>query len=273
MMFSTKTKVIFTTLLSSLLLSSGAYACSLDGWSSSSGAVDVGQPFGASLPDVDGVARFEEFCALQVSDTGHVQTDAPSHSRVRGRAYIFPDTFSGSNDSNVLVAYSAEDGTGELFSVAWNNGNWVVSATGGGSDSTAATGGYDLIEFDYDPGSGNLHVWVNADATTDAPTFTVASGPSATVESIRVGLPDGFNGNTGNFLFVDSVEMHNETAIGPLFNCDAAPNGDIDISDIVAAIDEFTEAGLSAGTPNCDPTNGYINISDIVATIDAFTAS
>mgnify|MGYP001824090587 CR=1 FL=1 len=272
MMFSTKTKVIFISLISALTLTSGAYACSLDGWSSSTGAVAVGQPFNASGGDINGVARFEELCALQVNGTGHVETDAPSHTRVRARAYLFPDSFSGTNDSKVLVAL---DGSGtELFWIAWNDGQWAVSSATEGAATTPASGGYDLVEFDWDPaGSGDLLVWVNSDAANGDPAdMTVSAGPAATLETIRIGLPNGLNGNSGSALYVDSVEMHNETAIGPLFNCDSAPSGVIDISDIVAIIDEFTGTIVSSGTPNCDPTGGFINISDVVATIDAFTS-
>lgn len=265
MMFSTKSKVVLATLFSAMTLTTGAFACSLDGWSSSSGAVDVGQPFGAVNPDINGVSRFEELCALQVSGTGHVQTNAPSHTRVRGRAYFNPD-FTGTGDSNVLVAYGAEDGSGELFSIAWNNGMWEVDAdgNGGGSDSVASTGGYDLIEFDWNPGSSRLDVWVNADATGEGPTMSVASGGSTTLESIRIGLPDGHGGGNSGNLYVDSVEMHNETAIGPLLNCDADNNTLLNFADLQAMYDEQFGGPpvLSEGTPDCD-ANGLINFADL----------
>lgn len=267
MMFSTKTQVISIAFFFGLTFSAGVFACSTDGWDSTSGSVDVGQPFGASAPDINGVSRFEELCALQASGTGHVQTNAPSHSRVRARMYVFPDV-TGANESTVLVAYSAENGTGELFNVAWDNGNWTVDASGngGGSNSTAASGGWDLLEFDWNPGSSTLDVYVNADATSDAPTFSVASGGAATMESIRIGLPDGLSGNTGE-MFVDSVEMRNETAIGPLLNCDADSNTVVEVDDAVAAIDEVFQVSLASGTPDCD-SNGAIEVDDAVAIVD-----
>lgn len=265
MMFSTKTKVIFTTLISALTLSTGVLACSLDGWTSSSGSVAVGQPFGATGGDINGVSRFEEFCALEVSGTGYVQTSAPSHTRVRARAYLNPD-FSGTGESNVLVAYDAEDGTGVLFTVSWNNGNWEVdaSANGGTSGSTASTGGWDLMEFDWNPGSNTLDVYVNADATTDSPTFSVNSGASTTLEAIRIGLPDGHGGGNSGNLYVDSVEMHNETAVGALLNCDADGNTGLNFADLSTMYQELFGGPpvLSPGTPDCD-ANGGINFADL----------
>ncbi len=271
MMFSTKTLVISATFISSLVLSATAFACSTDGWDAESGMVAVGQPSGATPPDINGVPRFEEFCALAASDTGHVQTNAPSHSRVRSRMYVYPDLTGTTNPSNALVAYSSENGSGVLFTLAWDNSNWVVdaSANGGTSGSAGATGNWDLIEFDWNPGSSTIDVYVNADATTDSPTFSVASGGAATMESIRIGLPDGHgSGNSGNFYF-DSVEMRNETAIGPLLNCDADTNALIELEDAVEVIDEFFSVGLAPGTPDCD-TNGVVELEDAVAIIDIF---
>ncbi|HKJ15977.1 MAG TPA: hypothetical protein VJ984_01335 [Xanthomonadales bacterium] len=270
MMFSTKTHVISTALFFSLAFSAATFACSTDGWDAETGMVAVGQPSGAVAPDINGVPRFEELCALAASGAGHVQTNAPSHSRVRARMYAYPD-ITGSDDSNILVAYSSENGTGGLFTLAWDNGDWVVDASGNGgtSGSAPATGNWDLIEFDWNPGSGTLDVYVNADATTDSPTFMVNSGGAATMESIRIGLPDGHGGgNSGNF-YVDSVEMRNETAIGPLLNCDADSNLVIELEDAVEVIDEFFSAGLAPGTPDCD-LNGVIELEDAVEIIDIF---
>jgi hypothetical protein len=271
MMFSTKTKVILATLFFALTLSASALACSTDGWDAESGAVAVGQPFGATPPDINGVSRFEELCALMATDTGHVQTNAPSHSRVRGRFYVFPDlTVSrGTSPSDVLIAFSAENGTGELMSIAWDDGNWVADATanGGTSGMSGGTGGWDLIEFDWNPGASTVDVWVNADATTDPATFSIASGGAATMEAVQMGLPTGHGpGNSGS-VFLDSVEMHNETPIGPTFHCDADPNGVVEVEDAIAVIDEVFQVALSAGTPDCDST-GVVEVEDAIAIIN-----
>ncbi len=276
MMFSNKSTAVLATLFLGISLTGTALACSTDGWDSATGSIAVGQNFGAVGPDINGVARFEELCAMVVDGTGHVQSNAPSHSRVRGRFYVFADLseLRGASPAEVLVAYSDEGGASELFSIGYSGANWEVDAggNGGGSSSSAGTSGWNLIEFDWNPAGSGLDVWINADATTDAPTFNVASGGAATLESVRLGAPNGLGGYGGSVYF-DSFEMHNETAIGPLFNCDAAPSGSIDISDVVASVDEFTQTTPSTGTPNCDALGGFIDISDVVATVDAFTAA
>jgi hypothetical protein len=164
MMFSKINPAVLATLFFGLTLSGSALACSTDGWDSESGMVAVGQPFGATPPDINGVARFEEFCALVAAGTGYVQTNAPSHSEVTNRFYVWADV-SGTGDADILVGYSAENGTGELFSIAYDGTNFDF-ASSGGSDSAAAADGWNLIEYHWN--GTTFEYWVNADATTDS---------------------------------------------------------------------------------------------------------
>lgn len=265
MMFSYKTAPVLATLFFGIALSGTALACSTDGWNSVSGMVDVGQPFGATGGDIDGVARFEEFCALVAGGTGHVQTNSPSHSEVTNRFYVWPDVDAGAGDADVLVGYSAEDGSGELFSIAYDGTNFVFT-TGGGSDSAPAADGWNLIEYHWD--GATFDYWLNADATTDAATGSFSGGGAATLESVRLGLPGGTGGFNGAFNF-DSFEMHNTTAIGPLLHCDANGDGVLSVDDILRQIDEvFTSPSiLAAGVPDCDLSGGPLNIDDILAAI------
>ncbi|MDX1554545.1 MAG: hypothetical protein R3212_00815 [Xanthomonadales bacterium] len=263
-MFSRPTPVVLATLIFGFSLSGLALACSTDGWDSESGAVAVGQPSGATPPDLNGVPRVEELCALQADGTGYVQSNAPSHDRVRGRLYIFPEfggvrTPSGM-EPTLLRTYNNEAGTGSLFEVRYN-GSWQFDATGNGGTSnfTAASGGWDLIEFDWNPGSNTVDIWVNADATTDAPTLSIQSGGAATMESIRVGLPDGLQGLSGAAFF-DSVELHNETAIGPLLIGDANADQTVDIFDYGAVQTEILGT-LQTGQPDCN-LDGAVDIFD-----------
>ncbi len=196
---------------------------------------------------------------------GHLQSNVVSHDRVRGRLYIYPAlspprTPSGASPA-VLRAYDNETGTGSLFEVRFSSGNWQFDATGNGGTSnfSAASGGWDLIEFDWNPGSSTVDIWVNADATQDAPTLTIASGGAATMESIRVGLPDGLQGTTGAAYF-DSVELHNETAIGPLLIGDANADGVVNIFDY-AAIQAEILLTLQSGQPDCN-LDAVVNIFD-----------
>jgi len=266
MMFSKKTPAVLAIIFSGMTLGTSVLACSTDGWDSESGMVSVGQPFGATPPDLDDVSRFEEFCALVAVDTGYVQTNSPSHGEVTNRFYVFPGMIGGAGSADILVGYSAENGTGELFSVAYDGTNFVFT-TGGGSESVAANPGWNLIEYHWN--GTTFEYWVNADATMDAPTGSFAGGGAATLESVRMGLPDGLGGLTGEFSF-DSFEMHNTTAIGPLLVCDADANGVLSVSDILTQIDEiFTNPPeLAPGVPDCNFSGGQLTVSDILAAID-----
>lgn len=275
MLFSKTTPAVLASIFIGFTLSAGAFACSTDGWDFASPTIEVGSPYGTTLPDVSGVSRFEELCALKADEAELVRTNSPSHGRVRGRLYAYPDlsvarTVGG---AAVVVAYSGNDGGGsELFHIAYDGGNWTVDAVanGGTSNSVAATGGWDSIEFDWDPGTNNIDVWINADATSVGPTFSINSGTTATtMESLEVGLPVGLGGHTGT-LYVDSVELRNETAIGLVPNCDAMPDGSIDFNDLLAQYNEIFNNMLATGTPDCDfsgqaASGGVVDFNDILA--------
>lgn len=270
MMFSNKSSAVLATLILGISLTGTALACSTDGWDNATN-VAVGQPYDAQGGDANNVSRYEELCGMVVSGTGHVQSNAPSHSRVRGRFYVYADLSNSRGGSSVpvLVAYSDDGATTELFNIAYTGANWAADASGngGGSNSSAGSSGWNLIEFDWDPAGNGLDVWVNADATADPATFNVASGGAATLESVRLGAPNGLDTFTGSVYF-DSFEMHNETAIGPLLNCDAQPDSNIDFNDLLAQYTEVfgsTTPDLATGTPDCDSSGGLIDFNDLLA--------
>lgn len=248
MMFSKKTPAVLATFLLGIALSGSALACATDGWNTESGMVGVGQPFDATPPDLNGVARVEELCAMVATGTGYVQTNSPAHSEVTNRVYIKADITGGAGTAKVLVLYSAEDGTGEVASIAHDGTNWVFT-TGGGSESVAATSGWDWIEYHWN--GTTFEYWVNADATMDPPTGSFDGGGAATIESVRLGLPEGLGGLSGMFNF-DSFQMNNMTAIGPLLIGDA--NGDMDVGplDYFTVRDEILATAVAPGTPDCN---------------------
>lgn len=273
MIFSRTTPAVLATLVIGFTLGGTALACSTDGWDAESGMVAVGQPFGAVGPDINGVARFEEFCGLVATDTGHVQTNSPEHQRVRARLYVWPnlalDVRGASVAADVIVLFSDEGGASPLAAISWNDGFWELDATanGGGFASTPATPGWTPLEMDWDPATSMVHLWVGTDATTELATISVASGPAATAQSARVGLPNGLGSHTGE-VYVDSVEMHNETGVGLLNHCDANGDADVNVNDAVAVIDEVFQVALAPGMPDCDLSGGTINVNDAVAVID-----
>jgi len=269
MIFSKTTPAVLATLFIGFTLTGTALACSTDGWDATSGAVVVGQPFGATPPDSNGISRFEEFCAMRATNTGHVQTNSPTHSEVANRFYVWPN-LTGAGNTPLLIGFSAENGSGELFRIGFNGTQYTFATTGGGSTTFAAPAGWSLIEYYWDSNADMFSFWVNADATTDPPSGMIDGGAgAATLESVRLGLPNGLGGFGGGVNF-DSFEMHNTTAIGPLLHCDADANGVLSVSDILAQIDEiFTNPpALAPGVPDCNFSGGPLTVSDILAAID-----
>lgn len=270
MIFSKTTPAVLATLFIGFVAGGSALACSTDGWDVVSGDVEVGSPFGTTPPDVDGIPRFEELCALRANAEGYVQSNSPSHSRVRGRFYVYP-TLAGARGSAqppVFKAFSSQDGSGELFRIAYDGGNWIIDATAnnGGMASIAALPGWTPFEFDWDPsGSGNLIFWIDVDATMETETGSVDAGDAGTMESVQIGMPEG-PGSLSGVVHVDSVELRNETAIGMLIHCDADGNTLLNFSDLTAMYNEQFGGPpvLAPGQPDCD-SNGLINFSDLNA--------
>ena len=80
-----KDRVIFGgMLLIGLGLGFNVQACTTDGWASYSGTPVAGSP--------TAVSRYSELCAMKVSATSYVQSDAASDTRYIGRFYFLPET-------------------------------------------------------------------------------------------------------------------------------------------------------------------------------------
>jgi hypothetical protein len=243
-----------SVILLGLTLSFAADACSTDGWLGGA----VGSYTADSPPTI---ARYSEFCALSVTGQGHVQSNFASDTRYRARFYVL-DSLTGVGTVEIFEAYSDEGGASPLFKISFNGSQFTFDATdaGGGSTTIASVNGWNLIEFDWTSG-GNFVLWVNADATTDAATGTIASG-SGTVESVRLGAPNGFS-QTGRLNF-DAFESHRTTPVGPLLVGDANGNQSVNIFDMISIQNEILNvSNLAAGQPDCN-ANGSVNIFDMI---------
>jgi hypothetical protein len=243
-----------------------AQACSTDGWDG--GAINT---IAGSPPPP--FSRYSELCAMKVSSTGHVQSTLASDTQYIGRFYVFPDV-GGSGEVDLLLAYSDDAATSPLFTISFDGSNFNFDATDatGTTGSAPAKSGWNLVEFEYNAG-GNFNVWVNAEWTfpdgpyvTD-PTDTFASG-SGTVESVRLGAPNGMGGFTGD-IYLDAYESHRTTNVGALIKGDANKDGFVNTGDIGTVITEFFAAGLATGTPDCNE-DGLVNTGDIGCVITIF---
>jgi hypothetical protein len=260
-------RVIFgSVLLIGLGFGLNAQACTTDGWQG--GFVDGGGNAVAGSPPE--ISRLSEFCALKVTGQSHVQSNFASDARYIGRFYVF-DGLSGAGNVEIFSAFSAEDGTGDLFNISFDGSMFTIdaSAAGGTSATAASIGGWNLVEFDWDSAAGTLKYWVNADAAVDPETGMVNSGPEDAVEAVRLGAPDGMGTQTGMMIF-DTFESHRTTPVGAVLVGDANNDGNINSVDIIGVINEFFSVeNLASGAPDCNG-DGNVNSGDIICIINAF---
>ena len=234
------------------LASIDAWACSTTQWlpGASGNVASTGKPA------VGGA------CGLEVTGTGYVQDNTPSkETQFVGRFYFFP-RFSGSGTADIFVAYPNKP-TAELFSVRYDGSGILVDASSAGGDVSTSipveANRWHLIEFSWQSNTtGSL--WVNADATSDPASASFSSG-TGTVESIRLGAPNGFGGLTGTAFFDDYVSRRTG-AVGGILPGDANGDGVYDLTDTDAIIQEFLHDTHSVGMTDCN-LDGEVNSGDI----------
>ena len=253
--------ILGSLLIIGLSLGFNAMACTPDGWSVTLNIPSNGET-GSPLP----ISRYSRFCAYAVTDTSWVQSNAASDTRYFGRFYVFPDV-SGSGTVDLLVAYSDEGATGgdTLFKISYDGTDFIFDASGasGGSDSTPAVSGWNLVEFEYDSDSSTFNYWVNEtwdfnSLSYTAPTGSFTSG-SGTVEAVQLGVPNGLDGDTGTITF-DEFESHRTTNVGALRRGDADGSDAVNVLDYGAIQIEILGT-LQIGQPDCNE-DGSINVLD-----------
>jgi hypothetical protein len=262
-------RVIFgVVLLSGMMYGPVAIACSTDGWLG--GVVSI--PGNGVVDSPPSVSRYSGFCALEITETSHVQSNYASDARYRARFYVL-DGLTGTGDVEMFTAYIEDAATNPLFNISFDGTTFTFDASpaNGGTATVASENGWNLIEFDWDSVGGTLKYWVNADASVDPETGSVDAGDGGTVEAVRLGALGGFGGQTGKLTY-DAFESHRLTSVGQLLACDAegdAANNDVDINDALATLDEVfaNPSILAQGQPDCD-LNGSVNINDALAILD-----
>ena len=256
--------ILGSVLLIGLGFGLNAQACTTDGWQGGASNAIADSP--------SAVARYSEFCAMQVDDqtgAGHVQSNFASDSRYIGRFYVLPK-LNGSDAVDILVAYSDEDPAAtELFSIAYDGTDFIFDASGagGGSGSAVAANGWNLIEFEFNS-DGQFNYWVNEDWDSNGLSYGAMTGDFAagtgTVEAVQLGAPNGFGNHTGTLNF-DAYESHRTTPVGALVVADANNNGSVNIFDMIAMQNEILDpvGSLAPGQPDCNK-NGGVNVFDMI---------
>lgn len=239
-------------LLGAAFASQAAMACTLDNWSSTSGAVAAGDPL------ANGITRYSGLCGMEATGTGHVQDDNPGGiDRIVARFYFLADN---SDLSEVYAGYGDNAGGSERFSVTMDAaGNVVLTdATSGQTVSQAGNpGDWNSIEIDWAQGAGNgvISLSVNGAAATEN---TTLSNAGAQLQSVRLG---NLNGSAGTTRF-DAYESRRSTAVGRLIVSDANNDGNVNVGDITVMSNEIFASTLATGQPDCNE-DGLVNVGDI----------
>lgn len=257
-----KYAVLGVICLTALGSAAGALACSTEAWLGGASGI----PANAMAGSPPSVSRYSELCGFAVTATSHVQDNNPSDARYRARFYVL-DGLTGSDPVDIFEAYSDEAATAALFRVRFDGAQFTFDATsaGGGSASIGSANGWNSVEFDWDTGSNTFSFWVNTDATTDEPDGSVNAG-AGTVESVRLGAPNGFAPQTGKLTY-DAFESRRTTPVGRLLVGDSNGNGSITIADVVSVLNELAGT-LQIGQPDCNE-NGTVTIADAVCLINS----
>ncbi len=229
----------------------GAWACTTAAWNGGNSGGTAGSP--------PTISRVSELCALELTGTGWVQDDSPAHSAMIARFYVYPN-LNGSGEADLFVAYSSETPSGVLFDVAFDGTNFDFSAAGagGGTGSSPAEAGWNLIEVAFNSG-GTFSFWVNANATSDPATGTFNSG-SGTVQAVRLGLPNGLGGFSDGFVRYDAYESRATTPVGPLLIGDANADDTVNVIDY-SSVQQDILGNLQLGQPDCN-LDGTVNVLD-----------
>ncbi len=241
-----------------------AQACSLSAWDDSTGAVSGGPG------DANVIPRYAGQCAMDgtagtVTNNGVSAAGGPTDEpRMISRFYFLA---TGSGDTTLFQTFADNAATTLVYTVSFDGTNITVTPHDGGTAAIAAVGNthWHSVEIDWAQG-GMISLWVDSDATT---TLADASGTSGNASSVINAALLGGIGGAGGFtqLVFDDYVSHQTTPIGRAMLGDASGDNTVDISDVIATINEVLGSNINTGTPDCDE-NGVINISDVICTIN-----
>jgi|GEM_PF-888489 len=254
----TATRLIaLAVLLSGTFFVSSTLACSTIAWSSATAGATADDP-------TNGVPRVSGLCGLEVTGTGHVVDISPAaEATVIARFYVYAELTSGV--PVIFEAFSDDAATASLLTVTFDGTNFVFDAGATASGNVAGKSGWNLVELAWTGGTG-MDYWVNADASIDAVTGSVGAA-AGTMESVILGATAAVDGK----LVFDDYESHRSLPVGALLAGDGNNDGAVNSGDIISIINEFFQAGLASGTPDCN-LDGNVNSGDIICIINAFFA-
>ncbi|MGM0657940.1 MAG: dockerin type I domain-containing protein [Pseudomonadota bacterium] len=243
------------------LAAQSASACTLQSWSSVSGAVAPGGPNPDETNNEVQSPRYSGLCAMAASEQGFVEDTNPGGiDRIRARFYVLAD-----NTADAVV-YEGFNGSTSIFTVGLGaDGAVTLSGDGISQSLTAAgvSGNWNSIEIDWDAGGGQIALWVNSDADSENPDSSGSLTSSELVSSVRLG---NLNSAAGALSF-DAYESRRTTAVGQLLRSDANADGARNSQDIAEMVNELLGSSLAPGQVDCNE-DGEINSQDLACLVN-----
>lgn len=235
-----------------------AAACTLQNWSTVSGAVDPGGPNPNTANGEVLSPRYAGVCAMAASGEGFVEDTSPGGiDRIRARFYVLAD-----NTGDAIV-YEGFNGTTSIFTVEVGSDGVITLAGDGISQPLTAagsSGNWNSIELDWDAGGDQVSLWVNSDAASENADDTEGLTSGQVVTSVQFGNLSPAGGS----LSFDAYESRRTTPVGRVCVGDADGNGSRGIGDLEVVFTEIQSAGSTpaSGSPDADE-NGQIGIGDL----------
>lgn len=250
-----------SVLATGAFFSTSTFACSTAAW----GAVDAAAIAGD--PSVN-IARVAGKCGLEVSGSGFVNDNTPDgETTFIARFYFFGKNLPAGTHA-IFSATSEDNNTGDShFTVTYDGTDIKVesgAASGNVASATADPNKWNLVEVEWVSGATGS-IWVNADATTDAPSGTFNSGTGA-IGSARLGAVSALASGSA---FFDDYVSHRSLPVGPILAGDGNSDGNVNSGDVNVVVNEFLFNNLGDGSPDCN-LDGAVNSGDINCIVAIF---
>jgi len=237
----------------------GSMACTLDNWSTTTGAVTAGDPSPGNS-----IQRYSGFCGMEATGQGYVQDDSPGGiDRIVARFYVLN---TNTATAEVYAGFGSTNGSDQRFSLELDTSGQVTLTDLASNQSVSQTGttAWLSVEVDWAQGSGDgvVSLSVNGQTPDEMDSLSNIGTPLA---SIQLG---NLNGAAGDLTF-DAYESRRSTAVGRLCLGDADANAAINFLDVSAVFDEVSSGSaiLAQGQPDVNET-GSVNFVDVTGLFD-----
>lgn len=269
-----RSRYSFPLLTASLLafagMSPSADACTIGGWSSTTGS----QGLSTGKPSAEH-RRFEGECGLKVSigsSPRYVEDDSPqSEARYFARFYFFADEMElgGGDWVEIFSAYQGESRPSSILGLRLvqepDGRALVMRALDGGrmteTEPVPVTGGWTGVELLWQqasgPPNGSAELQVNGRTRARLPGL---DNRTSSIDMARLGAVET-RGAQGSVDF-DAFVSHRTTPVGPLVQGDATADELLDSADLVALVNELNDGALAQGQPDCNG-DGSIDERDL----------